>query len=202
MSPRKYEMTKRAASAEATRRRIVDAARALHGEQGIEGTSWEDIAARAQVSVGTVYRHFPSLDELVPACGKISMASVALPDPARLADLFTGLETAEARLQKLVSEVLSIWERGANDLRPVWREPQVHRSVAQVKATVDSLLAEFVRVALAPLRVGAAERRLVRAMIDLATWEALRAQGLGEAEIRAGVSRMLTSTLDARSTTR
>ena len=31
--------------------------------------------------MGTVYRHFPTLDELVPACGAISMQVVALPDP-------------------------------------------------------------------------------------------------------------------------
>ncbi|HET8951451.1 MAG TPA: helix-turn-helix domain-containing protein, partial [Solirubrobacteraceae bacterium] len=66
MPPRNYDMSKRAAAAGLTRRRIVDATRELHTERGIAGTSWDDIAARAGVGVGTVYRHFPSLDELVP----------------------------------------------------------------------------------------------------------------------------------------
>ena len=76
-------MTSRASAVAQTRRRIIDATRALHTEQGIAATSWDDIAARAGVGVGTVYRHFPSLDELVPACGEISMQVIALPDPRR-----------------------------------------------------------------------------------------------------------------------
>ena len=64
-------MTRRASAAAQTRRRIVEATRELHIEQGIAATSWDDIAARAGVGVGTVYRHFPSLDELIPACGEI-----------------------------------------------------------------------------------------------------------------------------------
>jgi AcrR family transcriptional regulator len=54
MSPRKYDMSNRAASVARTRQRIVDATRELHGEQGIAATSWDDIAARAGVGVGTV----------------------------------------------------------------------------------------------------------------------------------------------------
>ena len=73
-------MGKRAAAADETRRRIVDATHALHIEQGIAATSWDDIAARAGVGVGTVYRHFPSLDELIPACAAFSMEIVGLPD--------------------------------------------------------------------------------------------------------------------------
>ena len=57
-------MSKRAAAAARTRARIVEATRELHGEQGIAATSWDDIAARAGVGVGTVYRHFPSKAEL------------------------------------------------------------------------------------------------------------------------------------------
>jgi AcrR family transcriptional regulator len=52
-------MGKRAAAAEETRRRIVDATHALHIEQGVAATSWDDIAGRAGVGVGTVYRPSP-----------------------------------------------------------------------------------------------------------------------------------------------
>src|SRR5438067_11979435 len=67
MAPRAYRMTRRAAANAETRRRIVDAAITLHAEKGVLGTSWPDIAKRADVALGTVYRHFPSLDQLVPA---------------------------------------------------------------------------------------------------------------------------------------
>ena len=63
MSPRKYTMDKRKAALEETRQRILEATLALHSEKGIFGTSWQDIAHRADVSVGTVYKHFPSLEE-------------------------------------------------------------------------------------------------------------------------------------------
>ena len=47
-------MSRRASAAAQTRRRIIDATRELHTEQGIAATSWDDIAARAGVGVGTV----------------------------------------------------------------------------------------------------------------------------------------------------
>src|SRR5438093_12453937 len=79
MAPRTYRMTRRAAANAETRRRIVDAAIALHAEKGILGTSWPDIARRADVALGTVYRYFPSLDQLVPACTSENAALVRPP---------------------------------------------------------------------------------------------------------------------------
>jgi AcrR family transcriptional regulator len=70
-------MEKRKAAVEETRRRIVEAKLALHSEKDMFDTSWKDIAERADVSVATVYKHFPSLDELVPACGALIMAITA-----------------------------------------------------------------------------------------------------------------------------
>lgn len=62
-------MERRAAAAEVTRQRIVTATLELHGEKGVLATSHKDIAARADVSVGTVYYHFPDQDSIVRACG-------------------------------------------------------------------------------------------------------------------------------------
>ena len=73
MTPRKYDMSRRAEAREQTRRKIVEATAKLHGENGVFGTSWQDIAREADVSVATVYAHFPSLDELLPACGALVM---------------------------------------------------------------------------------------------------------------------------------
>src|SRR4028119_1289923 len=108
MSPRNYDMTKRAAAAARTRKRIIDATRELHGEQGIAATSWDDIAARAGVGVGTVYRHFPSLDELIPACGEITMKVVAPPDPSTLPALFEHATNPAERIERLVRETFAI----------------------------------------------------------------------------------------------
>ncbi|MGH2839984.1 MAG: TetR/AcrR family transcriptional regulator [Solirubrobacteraceae bacterium] len=54
------------ADARRNRERVLAAARAAFGETGID-TQVDDIARRAGVGVGTVYRHFPTKDALVQA---------------------------------------------------------------------------------------------------------------------------------------
>ncbi len=195
MSPRKYEMGRRAAAAEETRRRIVAATLELHVEQGIGATRWDQIAARAGVGVGTVYRHFPSLDDLVPACTRVATDVAALPDPARASALFAGAEAAAARLERLVGEVFAIYDRAAHVVGAARREPGVHPEVARWLAGVDEVLDALVDAALEPLDVGDDGRRLTRAMVDVGTWTALREQGLDADASRGAVSAMLACRL-------
>ncbi len=184
-------MTRRASTAAQTRRRIVDATRELHTEQGIAATSWDDIAARAGVGVGTVYRHFPSLDELIPACGAISMQIVALPDPQVVPSLFDGVDAPEERIGRLVREAFAIYERGAPELRAIRNEPEVHPNVAEAGEEIEASLTALVDAAVEPITP--ADRAVVRAMVDLGTWQALRDQGLGPAEAVDAVSQMLAA---------
>src|SRR3954454_14105719 len=137
MSPRKYDMNKRASAAARTRRRIIEATRELHGEQGIAATSWDKIAARAGVGVGTVYRHFPTLDELVPACGEISMQIIALPDPDAAPALFDALRSPAERLTRLVRAAFAIYERGSRELQVARREHDAHPSGAAVSEALE-----------------------------------------------------------------
>ena len=186
-------MTSRASAVAQTRRRIVDATRELHTEQGIAATSWDDIAARAGVGVGTVYRHFPSLDELIPACGEISMQVVALPDPRGVRALFDGIDEPAERVERLVRVVFAIYERGAPELRVVRNEPGAHASVAEIGEALEASLSALVDAAVEPLGVTPADRAVVRAMVDLGTWQALRDQELGPAQAVDTVSRMLAA---------
>jgi AcrR family transcriptional regulator len=198
MSPRKYDMTKRTAAVARTRQRIVDAALELHGEQGIAATSWDDIAARAGVGVGTVYRHFSSLDELIPACGEITMQIVALPDPAAVPELFEHAAKPADRIERLVREAFAIYERAAPVLRAIRREADVHPRVAQDRDDLEASLSALVDTALRPLDATRQDRRVARALVDLNTWEALRDQGLGPAESVAAITDMLASRLPAQ----
>ncbi len=187
-------MSKRAAATEETRRRIIDATRALHNEAGIAATSWDAIADRAGVGVGTVYRHFPTLDELVPACGRVSMEAVALPDPGDAGDLFEGLE-GQARIERLVAEVFAVYERGADDIRTVRREPDVHPTVTEFLGAVERLLSALIATALEPLDSDETDARIVRALLDLPVWDSLRQRGVTGDEAVGAIARMLACRL-------
>jgi AcrR family transcriptional regulator len=195
MSPRKYDMSKRAAATEATRRRIVDATRELHEAQGIAATSWDDIARRADVGVGTVYRHFPSLDELIPACGAVVMDIVELPDPAAVPARFEDVRGRRARLERLASDAFSIYERGADPLDRARQERELHPVLEETTKALEASLGALIDAALEPFDADDADRRVVRAMIDLSTWRALRAQGLAGEEAAQAVAQMLAARL-------
>jgi len=71
---RAYTMTARAAAAEQTRGRIVDAAIALAGERPFVDITLDAVAERAGVSVKTVLRQFGSRDGLLAASMDAAMA--------------------------------------------------------------------------------------------------------------------------------
>jgi len=52
----------------ARRTRVIDAAMALAAEGGYDAVQMRDVAARAQVALGTIYRYFSSKDHLLAAC--------------------------------------------------------------------------------------------------------------------------------------
>ncbi|MDQ3742445.1 MAG: TetR/AcrR family transcriptional regulator [Actinomycetota bacterium] len=64
------------ADAVRNRAKIVQAAKAAFAETGLQ-TQMEDVARRAEVGVGTVYRHFPTKDALVRALIFDKMARLA-----------------------------------------------------------------------------------------------------------------------------
>ena len=138
-------MGKRRAAVEETRQRILEATLALHSEKGIFGTSWQDIARRADVSVGTVYKHFPSLDELVPACGELMYAITRPPSLEDAPRIFAGARSLEERLGRLISELFDFYERGARYIETDFRErqlPEVLEWEAYMRATIEGLVRE------------------------------------------------------------
>jgi AcrR family transcriptional regulator len=175
-------MTKRAAAVEATRRRIVEATVAAHRELGVQATSWEEIARRAGVGVGTVYRHFPSLDELLPACGEVVARTLALPAGDRVAGLFEGARSTRERIERLVEELFGAYERGAPFIQNIRRErkdlPYFERRHCYVEGVLDALTREALR----PHEPSEREVDVVRALTDLSTWSAFRERGFSSAE--------------------
>lgn len=74
--------------ARANHERIVEAATEAFAERGL-GVEMKEIADRAGVAVGTIYRHFPSKEELLTAIARSMLAGAAadvqacaaMPDP-------------------------------------------------------------------------------------------------------------------------
>jgi AcrR family transcriptional regulator len=170
-------MDKRRAAVVETRRRILEATLALHSEKGILGTSWQEIARRADVSVGTVYKHFPSLDELVPACGELMYAITRPPSLEDAPQIFAGAHSLEERLERLISELFDFYERGASYIETDFQErqlPAVQEWEAYWRATIEGLACE----ALSP--VGPDERtvRAVGALLDFYVFKSFSERGI------------------------
>ncbi len=174
MAPRAYRLQKRAEAVDSTRRRIVDAVVELHGEKGILATSWEEIARRADVAPATVYRHFPTLDELVPACGGRIMQITAPPTPA----IFTGLETLQERLAALVHGLFDFYERADRFLAMARCEADKVPALAAGLREQDDAHLGLVREALGSPAGDGEAVQIARALTDFFTWKAFSSTGM------------------------
>jgi AcrR family transcriptional regulator len=163
-------MDKRKAAVEETKRRILEATLALHSEKGIFGTSWQDIARRADVSVGTVYKHFPSLDELVPACGELMYAITRPPSLDDAPEIFAGAHTLEERLGRLISELFDFYERGAPYIETDFQERQLP-AVQEWEAYMRATIAGLVREALISAEPDERTVQAVSALVDFSTFK-------------------------------
>jgi AcrR family transcriptional regulator len=184
MAPRAYRLGRRAESAEDTRRRIVAATRALHGEQGVAETTVKQIARRADVSVGTVYHHFPTYDDMIRACGALTFALARPPTEA----IFAGARSARARVERLTQELFACYERfpaleGARSERA--KLPALDQELAKF----DDNVAALVRRAVAP--AGERVQRMAHALTDVAVYRILTQQGLTRTEAAAQIAALL-----------
>lgn len=176
MAPREYDMTTRARAREELRQRILSATLELHTEKGILGTSWKDIADRADVAVATVYNHFPSLDELVPACGDLLMERLRPPGLADAADVVGDAGTTGERLERAARELFDFYERGGAHL-DVFPGERDLRSIREWEAYQRATVEAFVRAALAGTRPRPRTVQLVSAFFDLMTFRSLQSRG-------------------------
>jgi AcrR family transcriptional regulator len=190
LAPRKYTMDKRRAAVEETRQRILEATLALHSEKGILGTSWQDIARRADVSVGTVYKHFPSLDELVPACGELMYAITRPPSLEEAPEIFAGASSLEERMGRLVSELFDFYERGASYIETDFQErqlPMVQEWEAHMRATIAGLARE----ALQPVGPDEDTVQAVSALVDFSTFKSFLDRDIQKEQVAKTMNEVL-----------
>jgi AcrR family transcriptional regulator len=170
-------MSRRAAGRNETRNRIVVATAKLHGELGVLGTTWQDIAREADVSVSTVYAHFPSLDELLPACGQLVMSRVRPPTAAEAGEIIGDAHGSRERLLHVARALFSFYERGGPHIEVDIRERQLP-GMREWEESQRTTVAALVRAALVDEAPTAASVRLISAFFDLPTYKALRTRGV------------------------
>jgi AcrR family transcriptional regulator len=175
---RKYELKRRAASQEETRRRIVAAAVELHTTLGPSRTTVQAIAEKAGVTRPTVYAHFPDSRSLFEACSGHVRATIPAPDPTP----WESIPDPSARLETALRDLYGYYERLEPLLENVQRDAAVMPIIAELSADRVRYL-EGVRDLLLqgwPAR-GAAKTRLRQVIghaLEFGTWQSLvRRQG-------------------------
>ena len=189
MQQRTYRLGRRAESAEETRRRIVQATFDLHGEQGIAATTMKQIAKRAGVSIGTVYHHFPTLDQTVQACGAFTMS--AFPPPTE--EIFRGVGPMRARILCLARALFDHLDKvGFDFVRPdQHKAPIVRQFVEEEEAHRFALT----RAALAPFAIDRDLILIVAALLDIQVYRGLQRAGLSLDEAAAAIADIIESRL-------
>jgi len=98
---RRYDSRARRERADATRRTILRAARALFTTKGYAGTSVAEIARRAKVSVDTVYASVGRKPELLVAVHDMILGAADEPVPAEQRDYVLRIRAARSAEEKI-----------------------------------------------------------------------------------------------------
>ena len=144
----------------------------------------------AAAGVGPAVKHFPSLDELVPACGELIFAISCPPSLEEAPQIFADTHFLEERIGCLVSEFYDFYERGEPYLEidiQSRKLPAVQEWLAHMRATREG----FAREALRPLEPDEDTGRALGALIDFPLFKSLRLHDLAKAEAEGIVRSML-----------
>ena len=180
---RRYELKRRAASRDETRRRIVEAAVALHETLGPAHTSLSAVAERAGVQRATLYRHFPDENALLRACSGHHLAQHPPPDPAA----WRLVPDPEARLRHGLGEAYAHYRRTEAMTALALRDAPLKPVLQEVAGPVLAHLRSLADALAEPWGATASDRRLRAALghaLDFTTWRSLaRHQCLTDDEV-------------------
>lgn len=181
---RKYELKERARRQDGTRQRITAAAVELHGTVGPARTTISAVAERAGVQRLTVYRHFPTEDDLLAACSGHWQEEHPAPDPGTWMAITDGEERARVALTALYAYYEAGEAMIANTLRDVDEVAPLGELIADfaryLGAIADGLAQAYGARGRARTRLRAAAGHAV----SFTTWRSLvREQGLGDRDV-------------------
>ncbi len=188
--PRHYTLSKRAQQLEETRRRIVEATMAVHGEKGILATTLRDIAFRADVAPSTVLAHFPTLESLVTACGRRTGETWPLPT----SEIFARSGSLSQRVEQLVEALFAYYEPMPLELIERDREklPIMDEFLTERERAIHELIVEALR----PIGSPASAVATVQALTQFAVWKFLRSTGRSTSRAAATVTAVLNTWLE------
>lgn len=197
MSPRRYSLGARAQAMVETRQRIVEAATALHGERGVLGTSWEDIAEAAGVAPATVYRHFPSLTEIIPACARAVLDVARPPTIEEARQKFPDMEDPMDRFEFFVRESCHCYARGEAWLHAARRERDLIPAIDEVVRVQEEALTVLVSACLGDRVVSRRTSQVLFALCDFPFWKQLVDRGASRKDIPDTVMQLIRSVLES-----
>ena len=144
----------------------------LHGSVGPARTSLSAVAERAGVQRHTLYRHFPTEDDLFTACSGMFAAEHPLPDQER----WRAIPDPQERLAVALDELYRWYEQAEPMLANLYRDRALVEAVDVHMRRTD----EYVERAARTLAAGA-RRRVVNAAarhaVDFRTWRSLVRDG-------------------------
>jgi AcrR family transcriptional regulator len=175
---RKYELKKRAEDMAETRLRITEAAIELHGTVGPARTTLSAVAKRAGVERRTLYRHFPSEDELFAACSTHYFGANPWPDLGE----WSAIRDPQERLERALDQLYAYYERTEPMLSNVLRDAEHDELAREAVAPLHAYLDEAADV----LMMRRPRRKLtagaLRHAVAFSTWRSLTANGIRRAD--------------------
>jgi AcrR family transcriptional regulator len=119
------------------RARLLEAGRRAFGERGVDA-SLEDIARRAGVGIGTLYRHFPAREDLVEAIYEEHIDEVVAAGEEAVAE-----SDAWCALAGFLEHVLDLQARNL-PLRSVFLQHPAGQGVAERRKAIGPLLKQMI----------------------------------------------------------
>src|SRR5262245_9378558 len=160
-STRKYELRKRADAMADTRQRITEAAVELHGTVGPARTTVSAVADRAGVQRHTVYRHFPTEEELYAACSDHFWTTNPWPD----AEQWSAIADPEVRLETALDAIYRWYERTEPTMSNVYRDRELVEALPRSMGRFDQYVQDVELVLSAGWPARGARRRVLTAAI-------------------------------------
>jgi AcrR family transcriptional regulator len=196
---RPYRKRLRAEREEETRERITKAAVNLHGTIGPARTTITGVAEEAGVQRATVYRHFPTEEDLFDACSSHYGAEHPAPD----AEAWREIGDPGLRLRRGLADYYDYYAETEPMFENVVRDAPVVPAMAKPVMAGAARLARAVDVLMTGRPERGAARGRVRAAVAHAlsfpTWQSLvRQQGLDPTETAAVMTAMVEGAGAAR----